>query len=211
MGLTDAYLAAAEQAVAQLAVPELTAAWERPSALAELTVGALAGHLAYQLFSVDPVLTAEPSPVPPIPLLEHYTRAVWVGAAVDSEVSTALRAKAADFGGAGPQALADRARASLAGQRARLPELAGELPVFLPPTGWALCLDDFLVTRLVELAVHLDDLAVSLGTVAPPFPADAFEPVLTLLARLAVHRHGQAAVLRGLARVDRAPAAINAL
>ena len=83
--------------------------------------------------------------------------------------------------------------------------------VFMPWVGWALTLDDFLTTRTMELAVHLDDLAVSVGHPAPDLPDAAFEPVLTLLARLAARRHGQAAMLRALARSERAPAAINAI
>jgi hypothetical protein len=35
--------------------------------------------------------------------------------------------------------------------------------------------------------------------------------VLMLLARLAARRHGQAGLLRALARAERAPAAINAI
>jgi hypothetical protein len=83
--------------------------------------------------------------------------------------------------------------------------------VFLPQTGWALSLADFLITRMTELAVHLDDLAVSVGLAAPELPDAAFDPVLVLLARLAARRHGQAALLQALARVERAPTAINAI
>ncbi|MDF6042095.1 hypothetical protein LRD69_07930 [Streptomyces sp. JH14] len=57
----------------------------------------------------------------------------------------------------------------------------------------------------------MDDLAVSVGIVAPELSAGAFDPVLTLLAGLAARRHGQAALLRALARIERAPSAINAL
>jgi hypothetical protein len=52
----DGYLGAAGQAVELLRQPEIAEAWERPNALAEMTVGGLAGHLAFQIFSVDPVL-----------------------------------------------------------------------------------------------------------------------------------------------------------
>src|SRR5258706_10293288 len=36
--------------------PEVADAWEEPSALAEMTVSALTGRLAYQIFSVGPAL-----------------------------------------------------------------------------------------------------------------------------------------------------------
>ena len=83
--------------------------------------------------------------------------------------------------------------------------------MYLPQPDWALSLGDFLVTRMLGLAVHQDDLAVSVGLATPDLPDSAFDPVLVLLARLAVRRHGQAALLRALARAERAPAAINAI
>ncbi|MGW2823578.1 maleylpyruvate isomerase N-terminal domain-containing protein [Streptomyces sp. NPDC001443] len=212
MGLADAYLGAAAQTVTLLSAPEVAASWEKPSALAEMTVAALAGHLAYQIFSVTPALRESASGrTPPIPLLEHYARAAWIDAPLDGEVNTGIRAKGEEIASGGPRALLDRARAELAGQRYALPGVRGDRAVFLPQTGWALSLDDFLVTRMTELAVHMDDLAVSVGIPAPEIPAAAFEPVLALLARLATRRHGRTALLRALTRAERAPSAINAL
>ena len=70
--------------------------------------------------------------------------------------------------------------------------------------------DDFLVVRMVEITVHSDDLAVSVGLTAPSLPPAVLAPVLGLLTRLAVRRHGQSAVVAALTRAERAPAAINA-
>ena len=207
----DGYLAAAGQAAALLGEPEVAAAWERPSALAEMTVSGLAGHLAYQIFSVSAALDEPASQQPPIALLEHYTRAAWLGAPLDAEVNTGIRSRGEDIGREGAQPLAKRAGAALAEQQARLAERPGSQPVFLPQTGWALSLGDFLTTRTMELAVHMDDLAVSVGLPARELPDAAFDPVLVLLARLAARRHGQTALLRALARAERAPAAINAI
>ncbi|MFE2579237.1 maleylpyruvate isomerase N-terminal domain-containing protein [Streptomyces sp. NPDC059378] len=211
MGLADAYLGAATQAVTLLSAPEVAASWEKPSALAEMSVAALAGHLAYQVFSVTPALRESASGQAPIPLLEHYARAAWIDAPLDSEVNTGIRAKGAEIASGGVRALLEHAEAELARQRFALPEIPGDRAVFLPQTGWALSLDDFLVTRMTELAVHLDDLAVSVGIPAPELPAAAFDPVLTLLSRLAARRHGRTALLRALTRAERAPSAINAL
>ncbi|MFD0068710.1 maleylpyruvate isomerase N-terminal domain-containing protein [Streptomyces sp. NPDC056637] len=211
MSLRDAYLGAAAQAVTLLGAPEVAASWEMTSALTEMTVGGLAGHLAYQVFSVTPALQASTSQEAPIPLLEHYSRAAWIDAPLDGEVNAGIRAKGEDIASEGAQMLLEHARAALAEQKVALPEVRGDLVVFMPQTGWALSLDDFLVTRMMELAVHMDDLAVSVGIAAPELSTTAFEPVLTLLARLAARRHGQAALLRALARAERAPSAINAL
>jgi hypothetical protein len=57
----------------------------------------------------------------------------------------------------------------------------------------------------------MDDLCVSVELDTPLLPDAAFDPVLVLLARLAARRHGQAALLRALARTERAPTAINAI
>src|SRR6266545_4791594 len=74
----------------------------------------------------------------------------------------------------------------------------------------ALVLEDFLVTRMMEVAVHSDDLAFSVGVPPPELPACVLDPVLALLSSLAVRRHGAPAVLRALSRAERAPATIAA-
>jgi len=211
MSAIAAYPEAAGQAVVLLGAPEVADAWEEPSALAEMTVGALAGHLAYQIFSVSSTLEEPASGVAPIPLLEHYARAAWLGAPLDSEVNVGIRARGASIASGGPESLSERASAAVAQQRAKLARLPGDQAVFMPQAGWSLTLDDFLTTRMLELAVHLDDLAVSVGIATPELPDAAFDPVLILLARLAARRRGQAALLRALARAERAPAAINAI
>jgi hypothetical protein len=63
----------------------------------------------------------------------------------------------------------------------------------------------------MEIAVHSDDLAVSVGVEPPPLPEAVSRVVRHLLVDLAAQRHGDTAVLRGLARAERAPASIAAL
>jgi hypothetical protein len=82
--------------------------------------------------------------------------------------------------------------------------------VLIPWQGWALSLDDFLLTRMMEIAVHSDDLAVSVGVPAPRLPDTVLQPVIGLLTRLAIRRHGQSAVLSALSRSERAPDSISA-
>jgi len=207
----DAYLNAAGQAVALLRTPDVAAAWEQPSALAEMTVAGLAGHLAYQIFSVGSTLAEPVSEEPPIPLLEHYGRAAWIGAPLDAEANIGIRARGEAIGSEEAQSLSKRAGAAFGEQQTTLAGRPGDQAVFMPQAGWALTLDDFLITRTMEIAVHMDDLAVSVGVAARELPDAAFDPVLVLLARLAVRRHGQAALLRALPRAERAPAAINAI
>lgn len=211
MAVADGYLFAADRAVDLLGRPEVAAGWRQPSALAQMSVAALAGHLAYQIFSVDPALVGPASPRLTIPLAEHYARAAWIGAPLDGEANAGIRDRGEQVAAEGAEALHEHAAGVLAAQVTELAKHTGDEAVFLPQTGWALTLDDFLVTRLLELAVHMDDLAVSIGLPTPELPDAAFDPVLILLARLAAARHGQPAMLRALARQERAPAAINAI
>lgn len=206
----EAYLSAAGRAVALLRRPEVGAAWEQPSALAEMTVAGLAGHLAYQIFSVGPTLDEPLTEEVPIPLLEHYARAEWIDAPLDSEANAGIRASGERIAAEGAAALAERADAAYTELTTRLAERPGDSVVLLSRTGWALTLDDFLTTRTMELAVHMDDLAVSVKVAPQELPEAAFAPVLDLLARLAVRKHGQSALLRALTRAERAPAAVNA-
>jgi hypothetical protein len=76
--------------------------------------------------------------------------------------------------------------------------------------GWSLTLEDFLITRMLEIVIHIDDLAVSVHVAPPPLPEEPTTVVLALLTRLATRRHGEAAVLRALSRQERAPATIAA-
>ncbi|MEU6579059.1 maleylpyruvate isomerase N-terminal domain-containing protein [Streptomyces sp. NPDC046805] len=209
MSLKNAYLETAARAVALLDAPEVAASWEKPSALPQWTVGGLAGHLAYQIFSVDPALEGPDSKHEPIPVREHYARAVWIDAPLDGEISSGIRAKGEGISSEGVRRLVERVHAALDQQRTDLEEVHDDWVVFMPQTGWALSLDDFLVTRMVELAVHMDDPAVSVGLSVPELPGTALNPVVALLTGLAVRRHGQAALLRALTRAERAPAAIN--
>jgi hypothetical protein len=210
VGIEGAYLEIAAPAVALLGAPEVAASWEKPSALAEMTVGGLAGHLAHQIFSVSLALREPASQEAPIPLLEHYARAAWIDAPLDDEVNAGIRARGERTASEGALPLMERARVALAEQPAELAASGADRVVFIPYAGWALSLDDFLVTRTMELAVHMDDLAVSVGVPTPELPAAAFDHVLMLLGRLAVRRHGQSALLRALSRAERAPSVINA-
>jgi hypothetical protein len=69
--------------------------------------------------------------------------------------------------------------------------------------GLVLTLDQYLVTRLIELVVHADDLAASLGTAPFPLPAEATGLVITTLVEVARIRHGDAAAVRALTRRER--------
>jgi hypothetical protein len=202
--IRDAYLDAAASTVALLGDPAVAAAWSEPSALAGMTVGGLAAHLASQLLYPARVL-AEPEPDGELlELAEHYGRAAWLGADLDADANVAIRSGSEKAAAAGAAEIADTAAAALVSLR----ELIAAAPadrVVSPPSGsWTLSLDDHLLTRVMEMAVHGDDLAVSVGIATPELPPDAIGPVFELLTGIAVARHGQVAVLRALSRSERA-------
>lgn len=206
----QAYLDAAATALALLRDPAVAEQWTRPSALEEFTVSGLAGHLAGQVLAVPEVLATPLPDEPPAALLDHYTRATWIDTGVDSATNVKIRAGGNAQAADGAGALAERTADTLATLRGTLAaEPAGGV-VHL--TGrWSLTLDDYLTTRLLEIAVHDDDLAVSVGIETPALPDAALEPVFALLTRLSVRKHGAPAVLRALARAERAPSSITAI
>jgi hypothetical protein len=207
----DAFLQAATSADALLRDPAVAASWNAASALPEFSVAGLAGHLARQVMAVPRVL-GQPVPADqPVSLLDHYARVSWIGADLDDEANAEIRRGGEDEAAGGATALAARTGAAVEALRSALPaEPAGRL-VRPSWVSWSLTLDDFLITRMMEIAVHSDDLAVSVGVATPPLPPAVLGPVLELLTRLAVRRHGPTAVLRALSRSERAPATIAAL
>ena len=203
----------AVRAVAPLfGAPEIAARWEGRSALAEFSVRGLAGHLLRATTSVEAYLD-RPEPEASEAALSasaYFAAAIYsdigdapyTGPDLRSDLQRAIRARGEEAAAGGPEALA-RAWSEAAGRLAE--RLAAEPPgrrmrVF---NGLVIGLDDYLVTRLVEMCVHADDLAVSLGVPAPPLPEAATSLAIATLVGVARLRHGDPAVLRALARRER--------
>ena len=210
--LAEAYLDAATAAADLLDNPAVARNWDEPSALAEFTVRGLAGHLGSQVLTVAGVLSGPTSPDLEIVKLEdHYTRVRWRGADVNDDANVSIRESGEERAQPGQAALVAEVRAALDGLRAALADLDGQRPVLLPWTGWAVTADDFLTTRMMEIAVHSDDLAVSVHMDTPELPVRVLRPVYDLLFMLSLRRHGNTAMLRALSRAERAPASIAAI
>jgi hypothetical protein len=207
--VTGDFLDAARTAEDLIAAPAVAAKWNEPSALREFAVSGLAGHLARQVIMVPALLQREaPKDPEVIGILDHYARVPWVDAALEDEANVSVRRSSQAEAADGPAALARRTRDTIARLEEELPGQDLARPVYLPWTGWALILADFLTTRTLELVIHVDDLVVSIG--AEPVQTPGTDVVLALLTQLAARRHGSAAVLRALSRRERAPAAIAA-
>ncbi|KYH44028.1 maleylpyruvate isomerase N-terminal domain-containing protein [Branchiibius sp. NY16-3462-2] len=189
--------------------PEVRAAWGEPSAAQGMRVGAMAQHLLAQVgYLVDLAGQDVPSDAEVISLLEHYRRAAWANSGLNEEVNSTIRDRANDAAADGPDAVLDQARARLS----VLPDAMdrfGDL-VYLNWQGWALTTNAFLITRLMEIVVHSDDLAASVDLPLPEFPAGAFEGVTGLLTAVATQRHGQAAIIHALSRPQRSTGPVSA-
>ncbi len=212
-GIVESYLVAAQSAVTLLADPAVGRDWERDSVLPGMSVGALAAHLAAQVVGVrDTILdTGRHSREAPVPLLEHYHRLPWVQGGPDDPANVAVRETAATAAQPGHHAVLADTEAALEEVAQLLAEEVEPAVVRLAHWQWSLSFEDYLVSRMMEITVHSDDLAVSVGEEPPLLPATVLEPVLSLLVGVSVLRHGQAPVVRALARADRAPASISAL
>ena len=209
--IRQVYLGAATVATTLMADPAVARSWDAPSALRKFRVSGLAGHLISQITQVLPVLDADPPDTQPISLLDHYVRSTWTDGDIDSELNTGIRHSGEELAAVGIATLNAQASTALAELRQRLPVEPADRVIQLPWGPWALSLDDYLTTRVVEFAVHCDDLAVSVGVETPACPSPSLETVIDLLCRWAVSRHGSIAVLRTLSRAERAPAKITAL
>lgn len=207
--IRDAYLSAAGTAASLLRQPAVAARWAEPSALPDFSVAGLARHLANQVTHTVPLLAAPPGDAA-IPVLAHFTGGAWVASGVDSDANVGIRRRGeAAAATTTPSALADDVDAALTELRRVLPAEPADRVVDLGD--WGLTVDDLLLTRVMELVVHADDLAVSVGVPTPEMPAAATDATIDLLARIAAWRHGPLAVVRALSRSERAPATISAL
>lgn len=70
----NAYLEAAETAVGLVAADRVAAAWDRPSSLDDMTVGALAAHLARSVLQVEWFLDGEIAGTPTVSATTYYAR-----------------------------------------------------------------------------------------------------------------------------------------
>ena len=195
---------AANAPIPLLADPALRERFDGPSALAEFSVRGLSGHLLRAMTSVDAYLD-RPEPDAGgdvVSAAEYYASVLGGERDTNSDFHRAIRQRGVEAAPETPEALPGvwakttvRLLGRLVAERPdRLVQVYGDL---------VLTLDDYLVTRLIELVVHTDDLAVSLGVTPPPLPAAATGVVIATLVEVARIRHGDTEVVRALSRRER--------
>ena len=202
----EAFASAARAAADALALDVVAERWSEPSALSGMTVGALASHLDAGTTRLEAFL-AEPEPTEG-PVLGV---GAWFGinriegdaVAAGGEAAALVRMDADQRAAAG----VEEVRATY---QARIDRLLTLLPT-VPPDRLVRCrvpgararFADYLPTRVVELAVHTDDLLVSVGVEGSIDPAVA-DVVLAVGLELARACSGDLGVLRACFRGERA-------
>ena len=209
--LTAALESCTERTIALADHDEVRAAWARDSVCTGMTVGGLTHHLLAQTGHVVRGLRSPaPREAPVIALLGHYSSAPWVEASRSGETDPDQDEKDNSAALAGhAQVLAD-ARQSLADLPGALALPRDPDVVHIPWQGWSLATPDFATTRLMEMVVHGDDLAASVGLAPPVHEDDVVEAVLDLLVHVSLRRHGQVSLVRALSRPQRSSGDISA-
>jgi hypothetical protein len=191
---------AVEAAAALIGRDEVAARWDEPSALAGMTVGALCAHLVRAAGSVLAYLDrTDPAARPEGPVLTPVT---YFHAAIDSPIHERIKEVSASEATVGPDQVAARCREVAAAMRVRLAEEPSDRLV-AALGGRMLSLDDFCRTRLIEVLLHLDDVAISVGQPRPETSEDGPAIVIDILISIARMQHGDWAMLHALARNER--------
>jgi uncharacterized protein (TIGR03083 family) len=210
MSVIHDYLATANVAGHLLRSDSVAANWTGPSALTMWSVAGLSGHLARSVFLVPGVLDAAVDPESPqVSAADYFVRGLSNDdLSPTSSLSESIRARGLESAGEGPEELLSRFDTALRGLEDSLPTVDPDVEV--SALGMRMPFRQYLVSRLIELTVHADDLAVSVGVPTPDFPTSAQDRVVGTLASIAAHRHGFTPVLRGLARSERVTSPFSA-
>jgi hypothetical protein len=204
MTVRTTFLAAAYATRTAIADRDVARRWDEPSALERMSIGGLAGHLARGVFTVQEYLAeAPPAGGSTVSPAAYFVEGVKLTSNIDDELNAGIRARAHAEAAEGHTALLSRLDDAIE----RLTEALSREPASRTVAvrgGTPMLLDDYLVARVVELVVHLDDLAASIDS-EPAIPRDGLDVAITCMVDMARLDHGDTAVLRVLARRERAP------
>ncbi|WP_423923125.1 maleylpyruvate isomerase N-terminal domain-containing protein [Candidatus Poriferisodalis sp.] len=191
---------AVTQAAELLAAPSTAEQWDQPSALEGMTVGALCAHLVRAAGATIAYL--DRTPPDRRPDADLLTAVTYFHAAVDSPIHDQIKDVSAAESAIGHEATVEKCRQLAADLETRLAaEPTDRLVAALG--GRLLTLDDFCRTRLIEVLLHLDDLAVSTGQTRPA--TDPLGPaiIIEICMNIARDRNGDWGVLYALTRAER--------
>jgi Mycothiol maleylpyruvate isomerase N-terminal domain len=186
---------------------EVGSRWDQPSILPGMTIGSLASHLVLSVLAVEDSLTTS-VPVTGVPVTAgQFLSRTPLDATSDTHVG--IRSQAQARASRGRERVVQRAAASLDRSIGLLRSRSVEEVVpFLPrpDAPIPMTIGELLRSRIVELAVHLDDLACSVNfDDMPVVPAAASLVACQVGLEISINRYGPEAVARGFFRGDRSP------
>ena len=191
---------AVSKATELIATPATAERWDQPSALEGMTVGALSAHLVRAAGATIAYLDRTPPDRRPDGDL--LTAVTYFHAAVDSPIHDQIKDVSATESAIGHEATVAKCRQLAADLESRLAaEPADRLVAALG--GRLLTLDDFCRTRLIEVLLHLDDLAVSTGQPRPATDPEGAAIIIDICINIARDRNGDWGVLYALTRAER--------
>lgn len=180
---------------------EVEQRWEGPSALAEFSMKGLVGHLLRATGSVEAYLDRDEPSGEVVTASQYYKEAIEEPD-IRSELHRSVRQRGEEAAAGGREAVLAEWDALLSRLEPRLETepRSRRLRVY---KDMVITLDQYLITRLVELVVHSDDVAVSAGIAPPALPPSAYDLAIGCLVDVGRLRHGDEAVMRALARRER--------
>ena len=183
--------------------------WGQPSRLEHMTIGDVAAHLVRAVSTVATYARGEPGEGTPLTAPQYFVSVVDDPSDVSSPTNVAVRERSSESSSRGPAAVLSDWRNAVA----TVEEILGSIPhdrLVTVAGDVVLPLDEYLVTRIVELVIHTDDLAQSIDIETPDLPPLVAEIVGNCLLQVAQIRHGNWPVLRAFARRERHPGSVAA-
>lgn len=203
----EALFDAADLAVGVLASEAVDRRWDEPSAVEGFSVGGLAAHISATVRFLEVALD-EPMPDSPneVSLVGFYG-ANRIDGEEDrqQDLHVLIRGHAEDRARHGAESVHGRFVKLVSRLRDRLEGAPPDrlVPVLRVPAG-VTSLETYVKTRVVELAVHSDDLATSVGLPDVLIPPAAAKVVIDVCVELARARTSDLEVIRALTRAERA-------
>lgn len=176
--------------------------WDAESALDGYRVSGLVGHTARAILTPATYFQGEAQDGPTIGPAEYFVAALADRDPRQSDEHAAVRERGSVAAADGPAPLAASVATAIAELEALLGALEADRTVAVFG-GFAMTVDNYLITRIVEMVIHLDDIAVSVGAPIPEAPDDAIDLAVATCVEIAALRHGHTALLRAFARRER--------
>ena len=197
--VTTLFLAGARTIAEAISGPAIEAAWDAPSVLEDQLVSSVAGHLARSgVWVLDEYLQAGPA-TGPADFRSAGEYFCAVAAAAGPEARKAVRDRGAAVAELGREGVLSRVNEHLGSLEAEIGRLPGSYLITIIG-GKVMTLSDYLATRVVEQAVHLDDLARSVGHETWALPEGHEALAIDVAVEMACRLHGPTATVRGLYR-----------